>query len=211
TSIETSIETEKSAITQEHTLPLTNKKNIIEIKIDLLYSRLTMAHIDSSLDLSDSKLLKNVDEKSVLSLNGNRVADEILKLVPNVNLFHGVLRCIKYWSKRRQINGHLFGYPGGIAYAILVARICQLFPNYDEINLINKFFELYKDWKWPIPVQLNKIENMNYNFKIWDPTNNPSDRFHKMPIITPAYPAMCSTHNIFSSTLKRFKDECVRA
>lgn len=190
---------------------IANNDEHVEIKIDLLYSRLNLPHIDSSLDLKDSKLLKNLDEKSVLSLNGNRVADDILHLVPNIRVFHGALRCIKYWSKRKQINGHLFGYPGGIAYAILVARICQLFPHYDVTNIILKFFELYKDWKWPAPIQLNKIENLNFNYKVWDPSSNPSDRFHKMPIITPSYPAMCSTHNIFPSTLKRFKDECVKA
>jgi hypothetical protein len=28
----------------------------------------------------------------------------------------------------------------------------------------------------------------------------PSDRAHRMPIITPAYPAMCATHNVTAST-----------
>lgn len=28
----------------------------------------------------------------------------------------------------------------------------------------------------------------------------PSDRNHKMPIITPAYPSMCATHNVTNST-----------
>lgn len=181
-----------------------------EIKIDLVFARLNLNKINENLNLSDSTLLKNLDEKSVLSLNGNRVADDILNLVPNISVFHGALKCIKYWSKRKQINGHLFGYPGGIAYAILVARICQFFPNFDIFNIIKKFFFIYKDWKWPFPVMLNKIVDLNYNYKVWDPSN-PSDKFHKMPIITPSYPAMCSTHNIFNSSLKRFKEECTRA
>ena len=28
----------------------------------------------------------------------------------------------------------------------------------------------------------------------------PADRSHRMPIITPAYPAMCATHNVTAST-----------
>lgn len=187
-----------------------NKNQKLEIKIDLVFASLNISRINASLDLSDSTLLKNLDEKSVLSLNGNRVADDVLNLVPNIKVFHGALRCIKYWSQRRQINGHAFGYFGGIAYAITVARICQLFPHFDEFNIIKKYFELYKDWKWPIPVMLRKIENLNYNFKVWDPKSNPSDKFHRMPVITPSYPSMCATHNIFNSTMKRYKDELER-
>lgn len=33
---------------------------------------------------------------------------------------------------------------------------------------------------------------------------------HKMPIITPAYPSMCATHNISSSTMSVIKNEMLR-
>src|SRR5947207_11227880 len=38
-----------------------------------------------------------------------------------------------------------------------------------------------------------------------------SDRSHRMPVITPAYPCMCATHNVTRSTLEVITNEFVRA
>lgn len=50
-------------------------------------------------------LLKNLDPKCVRSLNGCRVTDEILRLVPNIENFRLALRAIKLWAKSKYING----------------------------------------------------------------------------------------------------------
>jgi poly(A) polymerase len=36
------------------------------------------------------------------------------------------------------------------------------------------------------------------------------DMAHRMPVITPAYPSMCSTHNITSSTMSVIRNEMLR-
>lgn len=176
------------------------KFKIKNISIDLLFSRTCLDNLEK-LNLLDDTLLKNMDDKSVLSINGSRVTDMLIELVPNKKVFHEALRCIKYWAKRRAVYGNAYGYYGGVAYAISVARICQFYPNAYSYNIIYKFFELYSNWEWPEPVLLVNNVDRNYNLKVWNPKVNYADKFHKMPVITPAYPSMCSTHNISSSTM----------
>jgi poly(A) polymerase len=70
------------------------------IEIDLLFARLALKEVPDSFDLRDDILLKNLDKKCVRSLNGCRVTDEILRLVPHMEHFRLALRAIKLWAKR---------------------------------------------------------------------------------------------------------------
>lgn len=75
------------------------KMNFDGIEIDLLFARLALKEIPDNFDLKDDMLLKNLDPKCVRSLNGCRVTDEILWLVPNIENFRLALRSIKLWAK----------------------------------------------------------------------------------------------------------------
>ncbi|KAJ0603475.1 putative polynucleotide adenylyltransferase [Helianthus annuus] len=149
------------------------------ISIDLLYASISRSVVPDDLDISDVSVLYNVDEPTVRSLNGCRVADQILKHVPNVEHFRTTLRCLKFWAKRRGVYSNVTGFLGGVNWAILVAR-----------------------WRWPNPVMLCAIQEDELGCTVWDPRKNPKDKTHHMPIITPAYPCMNSSYNVSISTLR---------
>lgn len=176
------------------------KTKFMGISIDFLFSRIPLPRIDDSLELRDDNLLKNLDERDVRSLGGSRVTDEILRLVPNVHVFRLALRCIKLWAGRRAIYANVLGFLGGVAWAMLVARICQLYPNEVAGAIVSRFFIILLQWKWPQPVLLKPIEDGPLPIRVWNPRLYPTDRLHRMPIITPAYPSMCATHNVTQST-----------
>lgn len=77
------------------------KMNFDGVEIDLLFARLSLKEIPDDFDLRDDNLLKNLDPRSVRSLNGCRVTDEILALVPNIENFRLALRAIKLWAKSK--------------------------------------------------------------------------------------------------------------
>lgn len=77
------------------------KMNFDGIEIDMLFAQLHLKEIPDSMDLRDDMLLKNLDYKCVRSLNGCRVTDEILRLVPNIENFRLALRAIKLWAKSK--------------------------------------------------------------------------------------------------------------
>lgn len=101
------------------------------------------------------------------------------------------------------------GYLGGVSWAMLVARTCQLYPNAAASTILQKFFLVFRQWPWPKPVLLrhNSEDNAALGFPVWDPRENSSDRFHLMPIITPSYPQQNSTFNVTNSTKEIMKEE----
>uniref|UniRef100_A0A8B9LYA3 polynucleotide adenylyltransferase n=1 Tax=Astyanax mexicanus TaxID=7994 RepID=A0A8B9LYA3_ASTMX len=177
------------------------------IEIDLLFARLALQSIPDNLDLRGDSLLRNLDIRCIRSLNGCRVTDEILHLVPDKENFRLTLRAIKLWAKSRGIYSNMLGFLGGVSWAMLVARTCQLYPNAVAATLVHKFFLVFSKWEWPNPVLLKQPEDSNLNLPVWDPRVNPSDRYHLMPIITPAYPQQNSTYNVSTSTRTIMSEE----
>jgi poly(A) polymerase len=185
------------------------------VSIDLLFARMAENVIPKDIDILDDRILVGLDEATEKSLNGPRVTNMIFKLVgektfPN---FLIVLRCIRKWAKRRGIYGNKLGYLGGINCNIMVAFICQLYPNSSPSSLLFRFFKLYKDWSWPSPVMLNNIQPnppgsmVTDERAVWSQKTNVKDL---MPLITPAYPAMNSAFNVNSHSFEVMQREIRR-
>lgn len=77
---------------------------------------------------------------------GPRVTDMILNLVPDVGVYRTALRAIRLWAKKRGVYSNVMGYPGGVAWALMTARICQLYPTAAPAAIVGKFFPIYSQW-----------------------------------------------------------------
>ena len=172
------------------------------IEIDLVFACIAYKEVGADLqDLLDDNVLKGCDDTSIRSLNGSRVADIIIREVPNIESFRTTLRCIKLWAKSRGIYSNVLGYFGGVTWMILVATICKMCPNLQPNKLLYYFFKYYSKWEWhyknpiylvPVPHEQKYGINPKLLYE-----ENPK---HLMPVLTCAYPSMNSTHNVSEST-----------
>ncbi|CAJ1077224.1 poly(A) polymerase type 3-like isoform X3 [Xyrichtys novacula] len=180
------------------------------IEIDLVFAVVRLKSVPANINLLDDDIIVGLDTRCVRSLNGFRVSEEILRNVPDVSNFRLTLRAIKLWANRRCIYSNMYGFLGGVSWAILVARVCQLYPNAAASTLVFKFFKVYNMWQWPIPVELKPRVECGLGFPVWNPTVNRGDRYHLMPVITPAYPQQNSTCSVSFSTLTVIMEEIKR-
>ena len=159
--------------------------------------------------------LQGVDEAGVRSLNGARVSQFMLSLVPNVETFRLTLRAVKCWSDIHGVQSNVLGFFGGINWAILVARAAVDNPKATAPQLLLIFFQTYSRWEWPKPVTLGPIctepPTGVMPMPAWNPKVNPRDGLHLCPILTPVYPTMNSSYNIGIPQLRRIQDEMCRA
>ncbi len=177
------------------------------VQIDLLFSRLAYPKLPKNVDLTADDILRNLDSESVLSINGCRVADQTLKLVPNIESFRICLRLVKIWGKKRGLYCNMMGYLGGVHLSLLVARTCQLYPNSAPSYLLSRFFMFYSGWHWKNPIVLRQV---NYGGSLAENVWNPQKDGGLMPILTPAYPSNTATHNVSKSTLHLMNQEFKR-
>lgn len=212
--------TDLTYVNYVHTITPLIKMEFYDVSVDLVFARLPdVSALDGRIlksglsdrpKLYDNDLLKQMDEKQRRSYNGFRNAEMILNsiadpakdsqksIIDKIARYRTFLRCIKLWAKRRGLNENKFGFLGGIALAILSAKIFQMFPLYAPIHLVERFFYVFGyEWNWDqwhvrIVDPIVEKHYKDNNFK------NMKQRF--MYIMTPAWPQMNSAYNVSFST-----------
>lgn len=95
--------------------------------------------------------------------------------------------------------------------SIQISLLAAWWQSSSPYTCSGKFYQHSRDEAhfrpWPQPVILKNIEDGPLQVRVWNPRLYPTDKAHRMPIITPAYPSMCSTHNVTASTLEIMKSE----
>ena len=208
------------------------------IHIDLVFARITdtkklveyhkrkTLHVKGQLAVQyclDDTDLQDQDEIGVRSLNGARVTQMILESVRNdVRKFQIVLCAVKQWAQVRGVYSNVLGFLGGVNWAILVAWVCKHYPNVNVSKTLQIFFDVFSKWQWNTPVLLcdsiadtppicNHMNQMRaIQLPAWNPSVNPRDGLHLMPIITPAYPSMNSSYNVDFPQLRCMQHEMLR-
>lgn len=84
------------------------------------------------------KINKITDDKSKTAIIARKNNLMILELagVNQLQNFKQTLRIIKVWAKNRGISSNSMGYLGGISWAIMLAKICQIFPHHKPSKLL---------------------------------------------------------------------------
>lgn len=182
-----------------------------DVNIDLLFAQLPLESVPDTIDLNNDTILQGLDTGTQRSLNGPRVTNLIEHLVPNFSAFRQLLRCIRLWAKRRGIYSNKMGYLGGINCNLLCAFICQLYPKAATSVLLERFFFILKDWRWPTPIMLTPPTDAGLTdadgrvYEVWDPHGR--GRYDQMPILTPAYPSMNSSMSVSATSLAVMREE----
>lgn len=108
--------------------------------------------------LIDDSDMAGMDAAGVRSLNGARVTQLLLEMVPHLEHYRLTLRAVKEWATMNGIYSNVLGFMGGVNFAILVAWVCMRNPKQQPTTLLKVFFRTFAMWHWPMPVILVPIQ-----------------------------------------------------
>lgn len=137
---------------------------IYGVQIDLLLSIISQEFMRNNPDFFQADGNQDnhpTNPQELRSINGYRTALYLKKkYVEKYKNYRVALKAIKLWAKYKGIYSQIYGYLGGAAFSIMLAKICQLYPNYSALQLLDRFFFIYANWVWSIPVIIQKTKSL---------------------------------------------------
>lgn len=179
-----------------------------DLDIDLVFASLPKDNLDD-VNIHDDALLEEINEESdlemkdnkdILSLNGARVTHFLTNRVKNNVAFEVALQTIKTWARVRGIYSNQMGYLGGVSWAILVTKICQLFPNANAATVVRKFFFFYSRWTFGPERPISLLPASEQKERCSDPSRQ--DERSLMQIVTPVKPTKNTSYNVTNATFR---------
>lgn len=165
------------------------------------------------------------DLPAVRSFVGVQATHYVLRsMMQHYDTFRQTLVHVKAWAKKHGIYGSMMGYPGGVAWTILTAFYCRerfsTMPSGSSAppsigSMLAGFFDTWAKWQWPQPVELisrslpTEQQNPALDAEVWHPGGGGSGSTGDaiMPIISPAYPQMNTTHTVGPASFRVIQEE----
>lgn len=218
-----------AAVTQVRALPLAAVP-VINLYMDGIAVDLLLARYHPAASVAAHAHDVNIpadDVKSQLSYGGVQVTDAILAAITDaanavgltadasasvarvrpdtLSSYRCALVTLKAWARARGLYGNMFGYLGGVSWAILTARCAVVQPTWSPWRLLRAvFFSLAR-----------AREGDSLHLGVPTPASLAAARRCKateaLRIFTPASPSMNSAHNVCAHTLRILQSEATRA
>mmetsp|Transcript_24197 Transcript_24197/g.51588 ORF Transcript_24197/g.51588 Transcript_24197/m.51588 type:complete len:540 (-) Transcript_24197:33-1652(-) len=134
-------------------------------------------------------------------------AELILASVPNQSLFRNLLRFVRHWAKKRGVYGSFLGFPGGMAWAICCAKVCQSSPGIELSQLAGRFFRTMSRWDWRQPLSLDSSPVATVHSMTAAEATAPAE----MTVLLPLGTGLSTTTQVTDTTMKITQKELRRA
>jgi len=168
------------------------------VDFDLQFARLELERVEEDHDFSIKDFVS--DPQCQASLVGHLDTTALKAAVPDILTFQTTLAGIKIWADRRGVHGYRFGFPGGISWAILVARECLANPLASPSNILQQVFTTLVEWS-----------RSHHPLQLFPESEDPPrpEATPIMAILTPN--GINSTHTVSTSSLATLQQEAKRA
>jgi len=181
--------------------------NLVKCKVDEIPIDITFATLSKPATRKTLMQCIEPTESAARAVNGVLVSDWIRQNIPNFVRFQQTVVRVKKWAIASEMYGTMLGFPGGMAWTLMVAKMFQTYDTQDLTvdECFHKFLWYYRYWNWPTPVILASkydppVTEKN-KYKNWNPYKYARDSCF-MAVITPVYPTMNSCYGVTEGALK---------